>query len=432
VKRLLWVRPAITILVSAVLVGTLVSPAAANDAEEVPPSALSVAPLPTTPLEVPASTTPEGDFAGIEYAQGPVVPMRMVSAPRTRMVPIRVEDPVVPATPSFDVDTSIVQKQTEYSTSYLNADGTHTLAESTVPVNAQDASGSWVPIETHLERDAQGEWTTDAHPLNPTFAQQADAEGAFSVSRDGYQVDFTLDGAASSSFSRVSFPRQDTGGDTVVYRDVFENTDLQYKIEKGGVKEALILDSVPAYPDSYWLWHIDANALTLSVDENNVVNFTDRYGKVQFHIPTPTMWDSSGVEGKSESAEHGLATHVWRDGDGWALSISADYDWLTDPSRVYPVTIDPTMWSSGADNLTAYKSDGSSDSSFVRLGNTRESGSNVYWRTTIHYPYGALAGKQVLSAAIWGDYWDGTTGLVDGSLYTANCWGYNCAAGVVG
>lgn len=424
-KRLPWVRPTVTIVLSAVLVATMMSPVAAATTEDSVPSPVDVPPLPTTPLVLPVPTTPEGNFDGIEYASGPAVLMRAVGGPRPRVAPIEALSTDV-TVPSFDKNTSVLQKQTEFTDTYLNDDGSQTLTTSTAPLNAQDDSGTWVPVQTHLNQDAQGDWTTDAHPLDPSFAPRADANGAFSISRGGYEIAFTLDGAASSPFSRLASSRQSSSGDQIVYSDVFSNTDLLYKIEKGSVKESLVLDSVPAFPDSHWLWHVDANALTLSVDENNVINFTDRYGVVQFHIPAPVMWDSSGVAGKSGPAEHNLSTHVWRDGDGWALSLSADYAWLTDPARVYPVTVDPTL-AIGRSGVNAYKSDGAYRNDGMLVGNSRTGGANTFWRTVVHFEYSGMAGKQVQGAQLelWYDG-DGYTGLTGGNLYVANCFGYGC------
>jgi RHS repeat-associated protein len=419
--RLTWVRSALTVVISAVLVGTLVTPVAAATAEVGAPSPVDVPPLQSAPLELPQSTVPAGDFAGLDVAPAPLA--KQVSG-AVRVAPVAVV-PRNSVGSSFDASTSVLQKQTEFTDTYLNADGSHTLATSTAPLNAQNNSGSWVPVQTHLNQDAQGNWTTDAHPLDPSFAPLADAHGAFSVSRGGYEIAFTLDGAASSPFSRLASPRQKSSGDAIVYSNVFENTDLTYKVEKGAVKESLVLDSVPKLQDSHWQWHIDANALTLSVDENNVVNFTDRYGNIQFHIPAPVMWDSSGVTGKSQPAEHPLTTHVWREGSGWVLSLSADYAWLSDPARVYPVTVDPTL-QSGRSYVSAYRSDGAFRSDGTLVGNSLANG-NTWWRTVLKYDYSGLSGKQVIGARLnlWYDG-DGTTNTYGGNVFSAACFGFNC------
>ena len=38
-----------------------------------------------------------------------------------------------------------------------------------------------------------------------------------------------------------------------------------------------------------------------------------------------------------------VTARVFPGGDDWTLLLSADRDWLTDPDRVYPVTVDPTI-----------------------------------------------------------------------------------------
>jgi RHS repeat-associated protein len=216
-------------------------------------------------------------------------------------------------------------------------------------------------------------------------------------------------------------------GDQVQYRDVFANVDLQYDVVKGGVKESLILDRVPTAKDSRWSWHVEAKGLTVAVDDNGVINFTDRDGKIQFHIPAPIMWDSSGVAGKSEPAEQSVDAQVRRDGTGWMIVLAADHAWLADKRRVYPVTVDPTM-GYGASAYNAYKSDGAHRTDGALVGNTRQSNLNRYWRSVVDFNVSSLAGRQVINASVnLGYNGEGTYNVAGGGIYRADCQRYACA-----
>jgi len=405
---------------SVVLVVTVISPVQADDVEPVL-TPVDVPLLVSEPLVLPESSTPEGDFTDLVPPVSVVVG-KGVGRPRPAM-------PVVIETEStFDADTSTLTAQSKFSDTYVNVDGTKTLEVGEVPLNARDDSGAWVPVDTSLGHEADGSWSTDAHPLDPTLAKVASAEDAFAVSRGGYEIGFTLVGAEDSAISRVAYPRDPAPGDHFVYRDVFEGTDLQYVIDAAGVKETLVLDGAPSVQDSQWSWRVTANALDLSVDERGVVNFTDRYGKVQFHIPAPVMWDSSGVRGVKEPAMLALTTHVRHDGDGWLLTLSADHKWLTAKDRVYPVFVDPTL-NSGESNRAAYRSDlqpGPTRTDSVLVGNAVANG-NTWWRTVLSYDYSALSGKQVIDANLYLKFdGDGYYGATSGAVYAANCFGYNC------
>ncbi|WP_309621169.1 PA14 domain-containing protein, partial [Salinibacterium sp.] len=413
-------RATLSIALSAILIGTLVTPVTASETQ---PAPATVPPLTSPPIVIPPSTVPAGDFTNIEAPVSGSVSKRIGG---TRPTPAAIlPAPKVSAQAAFDETTAAITKMSEYTTVYANPDGTRTTKIGNEPLNAKNDAGTWVPVETTLTQDAGSNWTTDAHPLDPTFAKSADAAGAFSISRDGYDIRFTLEGAAPSPVSRNAHPRQQTFGDKLQYDEVFPNIDVKYQVNRVGVKEALVLSKPPSLKDSTWIWHVDANALTLAIDEFGVINFTDRYGIVKFHIPAPVMWDSSGVPGKSEAPMINVGTRVVRDGAGWKITLSANNRWLTDPARVYPVTVDPTI-GAGPASINAYKSDGAYRNDSILVGDSQSAGATP-WRSVVRYDYPGTAGQQVTNASMHIAYaGDGYTGWAAGNVYTANCFGFAC------
>lgn len=403
---------------SVVLVATIAVPVAAAAAE---PEAewVDVPPLVSEPLIIPESLTPEGEFRVEEVAEVAEVveqlPVRKVGGARSELT-VRADDR------AFDELTSELESQTEFTDVYLNEDGTHSTNYSDVPINAVDDSGNWVPVSSFLSEDGEGRWSTDAHPLDPSFAEEVTDPALFSVSRDGYVIDFGLEGAEASTLERETVSRQAKAGDDIVYPDVFEGVDLKYEITAAAVKETLVLSALPAYEDSEYTWRIDAGALEMKVDDRGVINFVNRYGETQFHIPAPIMWDSSGVEGKREPALTNVTTHIRRDGDEWAMTMSPDRKWLSDPARMYPVMVDPTL-QIGASELGAYKSDGAFRNDSTHVGNP---GNGTQWQTVVRYPYSSLAGKQITNATLSLVYEDGFEGLANIHISHATCWGYGC------
>jgi len=409
-------------LLSVVLVVTVVTPVAADEPAEpdtVTYPSVDVPPLESEPLVLPVPTTPEGDFSDIEPAAPTVTGRSQGGRPDA---PLKLSDDA-----GFDSATSEVVKRSEFVTTFENADGTRTDQVGQIPINAKNNAGQWVPIDTFLGKNADGSWSTDAHPLDPVFAADASAENAFMVTRGGYDVGFTLQGAESSQISKVSYIRQARPGDDFIYRDVFDGVDLTYKVRDAGVKEALVLHEVPAAADSEWTWRIELNALTPSVNELGGVDFTDRFGNVQFNMPTPVMWDSSGKDGVAEPALTNLDASVEKDGDGWLLTLSAEHSWLADSGRVYPVTVDPSL-QRGPGTFAAWKSDGTPRSDGILVGNSRSSGYDSYWRTITTFNISEAASKQVVNAtAVIKFDWEGTENTLGGSLYSVNCNGFSCA-----
>ena len=414
----------ISAITSAVLVVTMVTPAhadatATGDSGAEAQSGV-VSDLVSEPLAPPTGEIPEGDFSDRDRSlAGASQTGARASAPRHT-------DPGTGTT--FDPETSVLVERDEFWSTYTNENGTNTTVVSAVPQNAE-VEGQWVPVETRVESDGDGSYSQDAHPLDPEFAARADEEAALTLSRGGYTISFTLEGAASSPFSRTALPRGQTSSDQIAYHDVFENVDLTYELTHSGVKETLVLDAVPAPGDTTWTWRVDANALDLEIDEEGVINFVNRYGETEFHIPVPVMWDSSGIQGERENAVEPLATRVWEENGSWWLSLTADADWLADPRREYPVMVDPSLWY-GPAAYYAYKSDSSWTTPVrtdgIHIGNPRVGGVNSYWRSVVRWDFPQLAGKQLIGAALWVQYLDGATTSQSGAVYNANCFAYNC------
>lgn len=404
------------------LVTTIATPVSAKDlaADEAVTAPLIteelVPPLESEPLVVEAGTIPEGTFYPELETKGPVRKGQGGTKPTP---PIKES--------VFDEETSVEIERTEFTTTFDNADNSFTTEISPTPVHAE-VGNEWVPIETHVEQDSDGSWSQEAHPLKPEFGSHADEQGAFSVSRDGYKISFSLDGAASSPFARVLSPRE--ASDDILYKDVFDGVDLAYEVGKAGVKETLILDAPPASNEAAWQWRIKANALDLAVDEFGSVNFTNRYGEVKFNIPIPIMWDSSGVPGESGNAEEKLTTTVTRDGGEWVLTLSADVEWLSDDARVYPVTVDPSV-DTGAAARADFRSPNFEQvlrNDVTLIGNCVCPG-NGFWHSIVRYDFASLKGKQLLGgevAVAWAGFQtNGYTGYVWDArcLHSWYCWG---------
>ena len=333
------------------------------------------------------------------------LPGRGVGGDRPQPAPLDVELPTTAE--SFDPSEAELIGQTEFSDTYRNDDGTNTMILSAEPLNAR-VDGQWVDVNTTVSDDPDLGWSAEAHPLQPEFADEADADDLLSVERAGYEVSFSLDGAAAAYLEQHRTPRSIVGADEVTYEEVFDGVDLTYEVVAAGVKESLVLSELPAVGENSWTWTVDAPGLSLVINEFGDIDLVDAGGTVRMMIPAPIMWDSSGVEGESESASAMVDTTVVKQGDSWALTLTAERSWLADQDRTYPVFVDPTLQIDSPDtDFHAYKSDGATRSDAVHMGNTRENQTDRYWRTVVKYDYSALSGRQVLNAEMGFDFQSG-------------------------
>jgi hypothetical protein len=211
-------RVGIAMVASAALVLGFVTPTYAEEVVTASDAPFELAPIEESPaVVVPATEFPVGEFDQVAVAP---------SDPRwgKTMFP-DLEVPEQVDVEDLDLSELEVVERDEFTTTYEVDDGTFIASSSPTPQNAE-VGGEWVPVTTELEEHVDGAWSAVAHPLDPTFAAQADEADAFSIERDGYAVSFALVGAADSDVSTdggeaVRAPVSEIDPTEVVYEEVF-------------------------------------------------------------------------------------------------------------------------------------------------------------------------------------------------------------------
>jgi RHS repeat-associated protein len=424
-------------LVSIALVLGVVSPA--NATGQVPPP-------PVVSKSVPVSSVPPLPVPTAKVS-GPSSKATGAAAPAADLVAVPPKPPVVLSAPSsrsaYDPKTSVPISYGANDTIYKNSDGSETKEVSQTPLNVKQPDGSWAPATTTISQNiTTGAFAVANNPLSPTFAKTLGAGADFTANSGTDPVSVDLLGAASASAITPSasvLHAEDEGLGTnqsavssaLEYPGVFSGQDLQYQVTASEVKETLVLNAVPSAALSSWTWLIHAPGLTMSQSDRGSLNFTDTNGVVQYSIPDPIMWDSSGVAGQSEPALVDVPFRFAQTADGdWALTVTPDRSWLTDPARVYPVSVDPTL-TVGPTPYTAYESNGTVIANVINVGNSR-AGGDTYWRSVVYFQYNNLEGA---SATNWADeitpnsciaarYLSGTANLYTGYALHATAWSF--------
>jgi len=406
--RIFWVS---AVAIFALLVGVGVPAQAAEVPVSEPPVEVNEQPaLPAGEAPEVVASVPEGSF----------------DAPTEEVAPEPVSTvaPAAPVTTSFesskiDHDNLEVVSRAEDSTTYRTPDGGLAKYLTPGPQNVETDEG-WKEINTDLSSADDG-WKVDDHPLSPEFAASADDTDVLSVSRGGHDVSMSLIGAVEGEVAAPFWFWDDHT--ELTYRDVKPGIDLEYEVQSGGVKENLVLKTLPT--TNAWAWRLDPGSLTPTLSEDGSVALSDVSGKTVLLIPAPVAFDSSGEQGQREPVSIAPTPRLAKSSDGtWRYGLQVSYQWLTDPARVYPVTIDPGIALTGS---TAYKSDGVVQNNALYVGNTRQSNSNVYWRSVVTFDYGSIPGKFIAESQLQFAYADeGTTSSQQGWVHQASCSGYEC------
>ncbi len=228
----------------------------------------------------------------------------------------------------------VVAARTRTSKTFWYPDGTHQTELYTAPIHFQTTPSEWEPIHnTLVDTDRTDYAVENAANEYQLFIPSDVGETPVRFQSGGQWLSF-----ASSEFDGapvVAGPEASFNASTPA-----DNTSLNYTATSTGVKETIVL-SEPPTEDARWSFDIDGSAgLEANLTPDGGVHFKDQSGTTAFHIPPPFMTDSSDSDSSYSSA---VSFDLFRDDTGWRLDVVADESWLHDPSRVYPIMIDPTI-----------------------------------------------------------------------------------------
>ena len=299
---------------------------------------------------------------------------------------------LTPATPAkkagYDPKTSKQLPVTAANqVTYSNADGTRTLFDYAQPVNYRTASGTWATINTTLIPAAgqratsqsasptptvtpsalvtlppsasaaasgasappatapAGGWTEQAVAATETFASSASAPALVTLPAGSGSVSFGIAGAAPVAGT--------ASGSTVTYAGVFPDAGVSYTAGSGTVKEELTLAS-PSAPAT-WTFPLHlTGGLRAQLTPDGSIDFISAAGAVVAVVPHGSMTDSKTDPRTGEGATStGVTYSLVMVGGQQAIRMTLDTAWLDSSSRVYPVTVDPSV-SAPTANSSAY------------------------------------------------------------------------------
>ena len=178
--------------------------------------------------------------------------------------------------------------------------------------------------------------------------------------------------------------------DEIVYNNTDENTNLEYEVGSLGIKENIVLTKKPNKHLQY-KYFIASDTLQAVLNKDSSISFYVGDGTneddIIFYIPAPYMFDSNNVE------SYNILTTLDKTKDGYILTYKPDSEWLRDKSRVYPVTIDPTV--NATDTvISAYTCTGGGYNDYVlsweqqlKVGYDRFMSPTGYHETYVRFPF---------------------------------------------
>jgi RHS repeat-associated protein len=218
----------------------------------------------------------------------------------------------------------VPERSSRFSDTYVGSDGSRLTRISTSPLNFQDRTGRWRPIDNTLV--ARGDAYVNRAGSHVVRLPRQLARGVSVSSGDG-RLSMRLLGADAPAAVR---------GTRATYRGVLQGVTALYDSQAHGLREQLVIADARA-PRHF------AFALTVSaglrprIDRAGGIAFL-RGRHAAFVIP-PAMTFPRNDEGEVHPARNVLrrSTH------GWTLTVIPDRDWVERELRHGSVVLDPTV-----------------------------------------------------------------------------------------
>lgn len=357
----------------------------------------------------------------------------------------------------------------EFSTTWVNPDGSLTTEVATGQVRFAGEDGDWVQVDLELVANPDGTVAPVGHPEGLVFAGgDVSATGAdpddggtdlVALTHTPTEVEGEpgTEGVASGDSSGgegtaegEALAGEDTGSDgstsapvevvlglpalvgepvlegpSATYVDVWPGVDVVVQARRDGfeqwfvITEAAAVEALPGEDGvASWSMPVRAEGATARLTTEGAVEFVDADGVVVSTLVAPLAWDATVDKVSGLPANYAPVTlDVGEvDNEGTVeVSVSVDRDWLSDEDRVFPVTVDPT-YATGSVNPSfdtrATKAIVTPAPNDPELwAGTWNGGVNIA-RSYLNVPTGALVGKQIVSAEL--------------SLYQS--WSWSCTA----
>ncbi len=288
------------------------------------------------------------------------------------------------------------------TTTYVNPNGSMTTDSFNAPIRVQGAHG-WVKLDTTLLE--QGGIVRPAAVPAPVSLSEGSSHGGPVVHVGGAKGTFGYDWP-------TALPKPQLIGDTAVYPNVQPGVNLVAQATRTGFEFSLVLTQRPTKPLKFTL-PVDASGASLSSGADGSLTLKDAHGKMVGHSDAPQMFDATRDPHADVALHHELvATKVTTHRGGATMTLTPDQKFLSDPSVVYPVTIDPAV-ALGEGSDTWVEADYTSSqytSTELRVG-TFNGGTDIA-RSYMNVNLSAVSGKDVTYAGL--------------RLY--DIWSYSCTA----
>ena len=242
------------------------------------------------------------------------------------------------------------EKQDAFTKTFSRADGSMVDIISSEPVHYYE-DGEWKDIDNTLVKknvDGQVVWQNKENSFTVNLPDTIESDSFVSLQDGKNKISFRINGVEAAQQAKIiaSSKQKLTKEETVLsvddnlsqirYNDIAANIDVEYLVTETGLKENIILNATPS--KGYFVsFTFTAPGMTWNVNNDNSISFFNSELEEVFTMLTPYMFDDSGATSED------IKVDVYRSREGNIIKYTPSFEWLSDKSRVYPVTVDPSF-----------------------------------------------------------------------------------------
>lgn len=205
----------------------------------------------------------------------------------------------------------IKSERDEYTKHFMLDDGSRMAVQYNSPVHYLESDGNWNEYDNTMQ-DAVNENETDDEKLDYEnkssdidikLSKKSKENNMFKLKNDDYQLSWGYSGTNKSTVEFVEDTAQFTGNDEflysenlvqkAVYRNIYDNVDLDCYITSTGIKENLILQNADAQTEFTVSYKINGLSAVQDGADSILLKSGD---EVVYTISAPFVQDASDVE----------------------------------------------------------------------------------------------------------------------------------------
>lgn len=240
--------------------------------------------------------------------------------------------------------TEVPSLRDEVSKVFIDEEGSYFAEVYLEPIHYEQ-NGEWKEIENKLMTSKDGQFIENQqNSFSVKFPKNKNGEKKnellnYKIKKHDVTLNLLKEKSENSILEEVSISSPALEDGVVVYDNIFKDIKFEYAVEGSTVKENIQLDSYQGMNTFYF--ELDVNDLKAIEQDDGSIHFVDDKNEFVFLIERPYMFDSNHNVGEEGVISHEITQDIQKTETGYLLTLTASEDYLTDPARVYPVTIDP-------------------------------------------------------------------------------------------